>query len=146
MFQIRREQQHDGSNGVWYSSVPSQIAISTRQRVPSQITEACPSTYIVGFSIHNNRVNWAGAAVWDSTVGSQCQHGVTPRFIAYTEKLDFAIILRADWKKRNGWTMGRGKGYKEITEKEKRAVLGALLAAEDHGVLPYGTYATFTEL
>ena len=37
--------------------------------------------------------------------------------------------------------MGRGKGYKEITEKQKRAVLGALLAAEDHGVLPYGTYA-----
>ena len=37
--------------------------------------------------------------------------------------------------------MGRGKGYNEMNEKQKRAVLGALVAAVDHGELPYGSFA-----
>ena len=37
--------------------------------------------------------------------------------------------------------MGRGKGYHEMDEKQKRAVLGALMAMVDEQGLPYGSYA-----
>ena len=37
--------------------------------------------------------------------------------------------------------MGRGKGYHEMNEKQKRAVLGALLSQANEGVLPHGSFA-----
>ena len=37
--------------------------------------------------------------------------------------------------------MGRGSGYNEMNEKQKRAVLGALLSQADEGVLPHGCFA-----
>ena len=35
----------------------------------------------------------------------------------------------------------KGRGYKELTEKDKRAILGALLAAQVDGELPHGERA-----
>ena len=54
-----------------------------------------------------------------------------------TEKLDISIKTTQS-KERS--TMAP-KGYRELTEKEKRAALGALLVLEKDGELPHGSFA-----
>ena len=75
------------------------------------------------------------------TLESARSIGESPRGKIDTEKLDFTIITTLTAKTNAMAPNNTNKKYNELTEKQKRAVLGALLGARVGGDLPHGTMA-----
>ena len=87
-------------------------------------------------------MNRAGLDRRDSTHGSHGTHGVFTGCCHGTEKLDIFIITPYEPNSSTMEPSPTNRKYNELTEKQKRAVLGACLSHRVDGVLPRGSYAT----